>query len=601
MTGLRRIFTGFTPGRIQHWIRLVAVLFLLPVTSARATIFSVSLDHDTILLGDSATLSLKFEDGQPQGTPQLPEIPGLQISYIGPASAFSFVNGRTSSTVTHSYAVKPTQVGEFTIPALTVKFGSETLTSEAVMFKVIRAATPTPGSEAEQQALALLRVVLPKKEIFAGETIVVEEHLLVRAGVQKIANLELPELQFPGCTTAKPIQGQNRQTVIGNTTFTLVPFYVPVTAMKTGPIKIGPIDGAVVAILPSRQRDVFDPFGVFNSGVQQRVAISAPEQTLSVLPLPETGKPANFTGAVGSYQMAVSAGPTNVGVGDPITLRVQIAGRGALDAFTLPEQAWKEFKTYPPTVKTETTGDLGLDGTKTFEQVVVPQNTEIKELPAFEFTYFDPEKRTYQTLRQASLPIIVRPSGSTPTPTLATTGGAAKNEKASQDIVHIKPRLGRVSRVPVAWVTEPAFFALQGLPVLALIGAALWRQRNDALANNPRLRRQRAVAQTIRDGLVQLRNLAAGQKSDEFFATVFRLMQEQIGERLDMPASAITEAVVDEKLRARGLSSEAAESLHELFQRCNLARYAPVQSAQQLEAVIPKLESVLSLLQEVKG
>ena len=168
--------TGSMPGRIQPWIRLLVVVAMLAALPLRATTFTVSLDHDTVLLGDSATLQLKFEDGQPQGTPQLPQIAGLQVNYIGPASAFSFVNGKTSSSVTHSYSVKPTQVGDFTIPALTVKLGSETLTSQPVKFKVIRPSAPTPGSEAEQQALALLRVVLPKKEIYAGETIVIEQH-----------------------------------------------------------------------------------------------------------------------------------------------------------------------------------------------------------------------------------------------------------------------------------------------------------------------------------------------------------------------------------------------------------------------------------------
>src|SRR6185369_8195400 len=114
MTGLLEMRTGFTPGRIQKWIRLLFVLVALAASPLRATTFTVAIDHDTILLGDSATLSLKFEDGQPQGTPQLPEIPGLQISYIGPANSFSFINGHTSSSVTHNYSVKPTQVGDFT-------------------------------------------------------------------------------------------------------------------------------------------------------------------------------------------------------------------------------------------------------------------------------------------------------------------------------------------------------------------------------------------------------------------------------------------------------------------------------------------------------
>ena len=129
----------------------------------------------------------------------------------------------------------------------------------------------------------------------------------------------------------------------------------------------------------------------------------------------------------------------------------------------------------------------------------------------------------------------------------------------------------------------------------------IWRKRRESLANNPRLRRQREVAQRVREGLKELRSHADARHSDQFFATLFRLLQEQLGERLDLPASAITEAVIEEKLRGRELSDETLKSLHELFQTCNLARYAPVQSRQELAALIPKLESSLRDLQHLKA
>jgi hypothetical protein len=609
MRGLRDKKTGSTPGRIQVWIRLVVVLATLAVGAARGANFSVALDHDSILLGDTATLSLTFEDAQPQGTPQLPELPGLQIVSSGQSTQFGFSGGRSTSSVTYSYGVKATEVGEFSIPSFTIKLGKETLSSQPVSFKVVRPAAPEPGSEAEQQALALLRIIPPKKEVYVGETVVLEMQLLVRGGVQRLVGTDLPGLQSPlqlsGCTVGNAVSRKERQTVIGSTTFTLVPILIPVTVLKPGPLTIGPLDGSLVVELPSRttrQPDLFDPFGMFNRGVQQRVAVSAAQQTLTALPLPDNGKPAAFSGAVGQFEMAVSAGPTNVAVGDPVTIRVQINGRGSMDAFTLPDQpAWKEFKVYPPTVKTETSGDLGLDGTKTFEQVVVPQNTEIKELPPFEFSYFDPEKRRYQTLHQGALALLVRPSGSAVAPTITSNGDNSVASPSAQDIVHIKPRLGALIAVSKPWVTQPWFLAMQGVPVLGLIGAAFWRRRCDTLANNPRLRRQRQVEQVIRDGFTQLRQLAAERNSDAFFAVVFRLLQEQIGERLNMPASAITEAAVDDTLPVHGLGAEGASLLHELFQQCNQARYAPVQSLQELEAVIPKLEAALAQVKEVRG
>ena len=129
--------------------------------------------------------------------------------------------------------------------------------------------------------------------------------------------------------------------------------------------------------------------------------------------------------------------------------------------------------------------------------------------------------------------------------------------------------------------------------------ALVWRRREENLANNPRLRRQRQVARTVREGLAALRRLAGANRSEEFFAAIFRLLQEQLGERLDLPASAITEAIVDERLRPRGAPAETLVALQELFQACNQARYAPQRSGPELESLVPKVEAALQQLQQL--
>jgi hypothetical protein len=129
----------------------------------------------------------------------------------------------------------------------------------------------------------------------------------------------------------------------------------------------------------------------------------------------------------------------------------------------------------------------------------------------------------------------------------------------------------------------------------------VWRKRSDTLANNPRLRRQRQVATIIETGLKRLQTFASENKSDEFFAELVHLLQEKLGERLNCPASAITEAVIDEKLRPRGVPDTTLEELHALFQSCNLARYAPVKSSEELKGIIPRLEAALKKLEEVKA
>ncbi|MGZ8898996.1 MAG: hypothetical protein ACXW3Z_02790, partial [Limisphaerales bacterium] len=88
-------------------------------------------------------------------------------------------------------------------------------------------------------------------------------------------------------------------------------------------------------------------------------------------------------------------------------------------------------------------------------------------------------------------------------------------------------------------------------------------------------------------------------ETEQFYALLFRLMQEQIGERLDLPASAITEAALDERLPRRGASLDLVHELHHLFQLSNQARYAPVTTNAELLSISSKLEKALRELQHL--
>jgi hypothetical protein len=340
-----------------------------------------------------------------------------------------------------------------------------------------------------------------------------------------------------------------------------------------------------------------DPFG--GNGKQFSLAT----ETLNVesLPVPTQNAPANFNGAVGDYTMTVSVGPTNVAVGDPITVRVQISGRGDVAALTLPDQTtWSDFKTFQPTSKVETTDRLGIQGAKTFEQIVTPQSTDVHELPPFSFSFFNPETKTFRTLTQPDVELAVHSGGTAVAPAMVSAKSSNGESPPPADILPIKQNLGVLAQMNPPLVTRPWFLAVQSVPVLAWLAAFVWRKRADNLASNPRLRRQRRVAQLIEGGLSDLNKFAAENKSNEFFAMLFRLLQEQLGERLDCPAISITEADVDVRLIQLGANPAALDLLRELFQLCNQARYAPIQTRQELVAVTAKFKKVVSELQSLK-
>jgi hypothetical protein len=565
--------------------------------------FTTSLNRNVVPVGETVLLNLIFEGINLPAAPGLPPLTGVTVTPgVSQSQEYAFVNGQQTSKITYSYTLMAAQPGDVVIPSMHVQAGGTTLASQPLQLKIVPASAAPANPANALSNLAFLRLVVPKLDVYVGEPFPVEMHLYWLTA----QDVRMPQLRAEGFSLGQMPKPVQTRTQVGNTVYNLAIFKLTAMAARTGTLTLGPVEESLTILIPmTNQRRSRDPFESFFGGPQYQqhpATLTSEAVSMKVLPLPTQNIPETFNGAIGSYQLSVTAGPTNIGVGDPITVRMQISGRGPLDSLILPPQPdWRDFNTYPPTSKVETTDDLGLAGVKNFEQVVIPQNHEIKVLPPVRFSFFDPSARSYRTLSGPAIPLSVRPSATAAAPPPSLTNANSGATPPADDILHIKPRLEFVGAAAPLLVFQPWFLALQGLPALAWLSLLMWRKRGEALANNPRLRRQRQVAQRVREGVRELRAHADARRSEDFFVTLFRLLQEQLGERLDLPASAITEAVIEEKLRGHNLSEETLKVLHELFQICNVARYAPVQSSQELAALIPKLEAVLRDLQHLKA
>lgn len=588
---------------MRFTLKTLAILLVLGLggVAAMAATFTATLDRDAITLGESATLSLTFEGGQSKNVPT-PSVPGLQFTQAGNSQNFSIINGAMSSTVTVTFSVTARQPGEFTIPALVADVGGQQLTTEPLKLTVTRAAPPSSAAVNSGNEVAFLRFEFPKGKVYVGQSVVAQLELCLRDDVQNFGNFQLTPLTTEGFSANKIVEGQRRRAQIGNRIYTVVPLLVPLTAVKSGALTLGPFTASVVVVLPGQNQNADPFFRMLNQGEQRQITLATETVKIESLPLPTQNQPANFTGAVGDFTLAATVGPTTVTAGDPITVRVQISGRGNLDALTLPAQdAWHDFKTYPPTARFEPLDQFGFQGKKTFEQIISPLNADIHELPPLSFAYFNPDDGRYHTLTHPATPLTINAAAATPLPQMAATKNSAPENQSPQDILPVKQQLGLLTTSSAPLIARPAFLAVQAVPVLAFFAAFVWRKRVDNLANNPRLRRQRAVAALVASGLLDLEKFAAENKSDEFFALLFRLLQEQLGERLDCPATAITENVIDEHSVLRRASKTTLDDVRELFQLCNQARYAPVRGSAELNSVAAKFEKTIAELQEVRA
>jgi BatD DUF11 like domain len=569
--------------------------------AARAANFTATLDRDRITAGESAVLSLTFEGGQSKNVP-VPSVPGLQFTQTGTSQSVNIVNGAMSSTVTVNFSVTASQPGEFTIPALAADVNGQSFTTRPLKFAVLKADAPAAAAIESGNEIAFMKLSLPDKKVYVGQMLTAQLQVCLRDDVQNLANFQFISQPADGFAINKMVQGQNRRVQIGNRVYTVVPLTFVLTVTKSGALNLGPFTASATIVVSSANNQGGNPFFFFNQGEQKQVPLATTALTAQSLPLPAENVPAGFNGAIGDYKLTATVGPTNLTVGDPLTVRIQISGSGALNAIQLPDQsAFQNFKVFPPTSKVENTDQLGMEGTKTFEEIATPQNADVREWPQFSFSFFNPGDAKYHTLTQALVPLAVKAAPATPMPAIAANKNSAAENQTPPDILPIKENLGALAKNSAPLISQPAFLALQTLPVFAFLAAFVWRKRADNLANNPRLRRKIAVGKMVQTGIADLRKFAAENNSEEFFALLFRLLQEQLGERLDCPASAITENVVEENSRLRGANETTRADLRELFQLCNQARYAPVRGTSELNSVAAQFENVVRELQNLKA
>jgi len=281
---------------------------------------------------------------------------------------------------------------------------------------------------------------------------------------------------------------------IGGQPYRDMVFRSTVAGLKPGRNKLGPASMEIQVDIPIGATRGNNPF--YNQPTQPRkFTPQCNEVELNVLPLPEEGKPANFSGAVGDFQIIGSADPTTLAVGDPIAVDITISGVGNFDAITAPTMAHPEdWKIYPAR-KFSPDGPMSantpaLNGSElatqrlSFTQVILPKKV-MAEVPAFEFSYFSPTQKKYFTIATAAIPLQMSGAPEHPAEaggsTVSQTGAAPEEpEKVSSpranitDILTVTPNVATF--IPTnhgLWGAERfrlINFALGGALVLMILG-----------------------------------------------------------------------------------------------------------------------------------
>lgn len=560
--------------------------FLALATGTFAATLTATLKPATVNLGKSATLTLVCEGGIATTVEQTAAARNLALSFVDSTKSIDIVGGVTRESATFTYQVTPRLAGRFAVPAFKAMVGNREIRSDAIILTVLDTdGNNTPKNIAKTPPPALLRVLTPATKVYVGQVFPVSMELLAQ-GLRQ-SHLPVPQLVTDSIrfTRIRPEYRQASARSLNGVLYQNVfLFETGAVAMKPG--KLNLIFELDVIVMDYRQ-DVF--------GRQRKLHLTSDPIPIEVLPLPATGKPEQFTGAVGQYQMTTTVEPNRAKIGDPMELRISLAGSGALDNTPVPEPvSWNGFKTHPATSEIEYTDLRHLSSRKQFKRMIIPTDSKLTHVPALQFSYFDPVTEQYVTLTTPPTPVEItastppNPRGDPPAP----DGLAPTDDTLAIQTIRHAP--GRLAQLQPPLITRTWFLAIPGVSLLAFLVAFGWRQRVEYYEAHPEAVRRHHVRRLTRNTLRQLQSDASRKNAAEFYEGVQLILREQIGLATDQPAAGLT---ANSMLTAPlNLPKEAQTALTRLLEQEEVTRFSGAIATPNVDAALNDLNCVLRAL-----
>lgn len=483
---LRSFLTKPTHLSRLAWLMLVAVAWTAgstawSSTTAAAQEVRMRLSDRETWVGVPVTLGIEFIDEEPEESPHIPSVDGLKIEQAGaPArsSRISIINGRrtASRSTTYTYRITPTREGTFVIPSFEIRTRSGTRSTEPV--KIV-------ATRSETDDLVFAEVEGARDQVYVGQSLPVTLKIWIRPYADRDLKVKLsPRDMFNLIsddsdwgifeeTIQKAREGEAsirsskvlRKDSEGNEREYYL-FEIDSTLYPTRPGKLDLEDVRIVVQYPTRlgrARDPFDSFfddsffggkspfdemfedfGRFGSRIAitdwRPIVVSPEVGSTEVLPIPTANQPPDYRGAVGQYRIATTATPTDVKVGDPITLRIGIQGTGPMELVQAPPldqipSLTDGFKVPSGPLAGIVEGDI-----KVFETSIRPKRDDITEIPPIPFSFFDPDRGEFKTVYSDPIPLNVSPAEKLDLDSIvsqnpaATDSGARSGKSAGPDL-----------------------------------------------------------------------------------------------------------------------------------------------------------------------
>ncbi len=572
-------------------IRLAALVLLgvfMAAAFADDPLVYATLQPAQIQLGESAQFTItNLGDGTNPVT--MPVVSGLKFEIISRTREMQIINGTMLPSSSIVMRVTPQMAGIFTIPAVTSKAQPLILQVNAAASgtsiprpsapgapippPILSGASLPKGVRLTEDGSAYVRLSIPKREVFVGESVPVEMEVGMRSGFVASIN-GLPKLTDDNFALNNlSHQPERTEKLINGEQFVLLTWRSTLAVVKPGTFSLAAEVPLTVKIRtrPKRESALDDRFGdpfwqnLFGATIPKDINVTSPAQELTVHELPAQGRPADFHGAIGTFSIASDVSPIKADVGDPLTVRMRVTGTGNFDRVdSAMFDHIDQWKTYPPKSSFNSSDPLGFSGMKTFEQPIIASKPGVQELPALTFSYFDPNKRRYETARSAPLSVSISPSLADSRTAPPAAGSTALHDgKYSAGLRPDRLETG-VTPSLIPLYLQAKFLPVPSIVVLALAAGWLGARRRKGERESAA---DRIASRAAKRVLAQMQAAARAGDVVLFFDSARTALTAVLAARWQLAPETITTRAVEERV---GAESE----IRELFALADEAMYS---------------------------
>ncbi|MFH1071373.1 MAG: BatD family protein [Candidatus Glassbacteria bacterium] len=536
------------------------------------------------------------------GEPKIQNLEAFQIAGRSSSSEISIVNGSIASTVSITYTVLPGSEGQFTLGPAVVTIGGRRYESNKVDLTVAAAgggaggaqpprpagppaappqpappqqsaSPPPPPKAATPDGSLFIRSYVDRDELYAGEQLT-----YTFAFYSRVRSSENPQYTPPTFNGfwAEEIdqQAQVTQEQVRNILYQAQKLRTALFPTVNGEATISE------AKLAFSIRNIWD---FFDTG--RRIELVTDPVKVKVKPLPVEGRPDNFKGAVGDYDISLSLDKDQVKAGEALTLTVRIKGTGnirSISELQLPPLDGFDIYDSKTDEKVDKSGAL-IRGTKTFEYVIVPRNTGLFSWPALEFSFFDPRQEQYKTVRTKEISFTVLPGAKEESP-VAYRLNPASVVSLGRDIRYIKENPAALGNRTHQFGDSPLFWLAHFIPLVSVGGALLIRRHRGRLMTDRGYARLKGAGRKFDRSLKEASRAAAAGDFAAGYAALDRALVHFLGDRLNVETVGMTTDQIGRLLAEKSFTEELRGEVAECLDHFAYVRFAP-QTGADIETV----------------